>query len=127
VGAAGHAVYFAITHELHQRPVTAMFAPSYPQAILDLGGPEVLLILLVALLLFGSQRLPDLARSLGKSLREFKKATSGLEEELRRAMDAPPPPPRPPAAPPTPASPAVDVPRAPAGEPPPASTDHADA
>jgi TatA/E family protein of Tat protein translocase len=64
-------------------------------AIFDVGGPEVLMILLVALLLFGSQRLPELARNLGKSIREFKKATSGLEEELKRAIEAPPPPPRP--------------------------------
>ncbi len=59
------------------------------------------MILLVALLLFGSERLPELARNLGKSIREFKKATSGLEEELKRAIEAPPPPvrPRPPANP----------------------------
>jgi sec-independent protein translocase protein TatA len=103
-----------------------MSATSYPLAILDLGGPEVLLILLVALLLFGSQRLPDLARSLGKSIREFKKATSGLEEELKRAMEAPPPSPRQPVAPPAPAGPPSDAPRAPASEPPQASAEHTD-
>jgi sec-independent protein translocase protein TatA len=72
-------------------------------AFLDVGGPEILMILLVALLLFGSQRLPELARNLGKSIREFKKATSGLEEELKRAIEAPPPParPRPPPSPST--------------------------
>lgn len=84
-------------------------------AILDVGGPEILMILLVALLLFGSQRLPELARNLGKSIREFKKATSGLEEELRRAIEAPPPVarPRPPATPTLQASPLTDVPGAP--------------
>lgn len=40
---------------------------------MNIGWPEILLILLVVLLLFGAKRLPDLARSLGKSLREFKK------------------------------------------------------
>lgn len=71
-------------------------------AFLDVGGPEIMLILLVALLLFGSERLPELARNLGKSMREFKKATSGLEAELRRAMDTttPPAPPHPAATPP---------------------------
>ncbi|MBU0715373.1 MAG: twin-arginine translocase TatA/TatE family subunit [Verrucomicrobia bacterium] len=44
---------------------------------MNVGWPEILLILLVVLLLFGAKRLPDLARSLGKSLREFKK---GREE-----------------------------------------------
>ena len=47
--------------------------------------------MVITLLLFGSERLPDLARSMGKSIREFKKATSGLEEELRRALETPPP------------------------------------
>lgn len=73
-------------------------------AILDVGGTEILIILLITLLLFGSERLPGLARSMGKSIREFKKATSGLEEELRRALETPPPSPRPAAkAPPRPA------------------------
>ncbi|HTX64868.1 MAG TPA: twin-arginine translocase TatA/TatE family subunit [Opitutaceae bacterium] len=100
-----------------------MSAITLPLAIFDIGGPEVLLIMLVALLLFGSQRLPDLARSLGKSIREFKKATAGLEEEFRRAMEAPPPPPpRPPAAATVPTSPPAGAePSAPAN-PPPAAT-----
>ena len=59
------------------------------------GGPELLMILLVTLLFFGSQRLPELARNLGKSIRDFKKAASGVEEEIKRAIEsAPPPPPR---------------------------------
>jgi len=105
-----------------------------PLAIFDIGGPEVLLIMLVALLLFGSQRLPDLARSLGKSIREFKKATAGLEEEFRRAMEAPQPPaPRPPAAATVPASPAAPASApagaAPASTPPPSPAEdhHSDA
>jgi sec-independent protein translocase protein TatA len=64
-------------------------------AILDVGGTEVLMIMLIALLLFGSERLPNLARGMGKAIREFKKATSGLEDELKRAMEEPPPRPRP--------------------------------
>lgn len=42
-----------------------------------LGAPEIILIIVVLLLLFGSKRIPDLARSIGKSLGEFKK---GREE-----------------------------------------------
>jgi len=56
----------------------------------DIGGPELLLIFVLVLLLFGGQRLPDFARGLGKSIREFKKATSGVEEEIKRAMEEPP-------------------------------------
>jgi sec-independent protein translocase protein TatA len=109
-----------------------MSATTLPLAIFDIGGPEVLLIMLVALLLFGSQRLPDLARSLGKSIHEFKKATSGLEEEFRRAMEAPPPPappprpPAPPVAPPAPVNPpAAAAPAVPPAPPPP--DEHSDA
>ncbi len=72
-----------------------MLVPPPDFAILDIGGTEILIIMVIALLLFGSERLPSLARSMGKSLREFKKATSGLEEELRRALETPPPSPRP--------------------------------
>ncbi|MCG8607154.1 twin-arginine translocase TatA/TatE family subunit [bacterium] len=43
---------------------------------------EMILIFLVVLLLFGSKRLPELARGLGKGIREFKKATRDLKDEL---------------------------------------------
>lgn len=95
-------------------------------ALLDVGGTEVLLIMLVTLLLFGSKRMPDLARGLGKSIREFKKATSGLEEELKRAIELPPEPvhPRQPANPPV----ALPVPKSPPaaaqGEPLPPPEEH---
>jgi len=65
-----------------------------------IGGPELLMIMFVVLLLFGGQKLPELAKGLGKSLREFKKAASGVEEEFKRAIeetpDTPSAPPRPP-------------------------------
>jgi sec-independent protein translocase protein TatA len=48
----------------------------------SIGMPELIIIFLVVLLLFGSKRLPELARGLGKGIREFKKATSGLRDEL---------------------------------------------
>ncbi len=41
-----------------------------------IGWPELIIVLLVVLLLFGAKRLPDLARSLGRSLNEFKKGRS---------------------------------------------------
>jgi sec-independent protein translocase protein TatA len=82
-----------------QQPAMFTLFPSL--AILDVGGTEIMMIMLVILLLFGSKRMPELARSLGKSIREFKKAAGSLEEELKRALETPPPPPQPrrPAAP----------------------------
>jgi sec-independent protein translocase protein TatA len=66
-----------------------------PLAFIEgIGGPELLMIMFIILLLFGANRLPELAKGLGKSVREFKKATSGMEEELRRAMEEEPPAPK---------------------------------
>ena len=47
------------------------------------GGSEVLLVLFVILLLFGAKKLPELSRSLGKSLGEFKKGKEDVEREIR--------------------------------------------
>ncbi len=47
------------------------------------GGSEVILILFIILLLFGAKRLPELSRSLGKSLSEFKKGKEDLEREIK--------------------------------------------
>ena len=48
------------------------------------GGTEWVVIILVVLLLFGAKRLPELAKGLGKSIREFKKATSEVEDEVKK-------------------------------------------
>lgn len=61
----------------------------------NINGPEILLIFLVVLLLFGAKRLPELFRSFGKSIREFKKATSEIEDDIRTAMDEDPAKPEP--------------------------------
>ena len=54
------------------------------------NGPEMILIFLSVLLLVGAKRLPELFKSLGKSIREFKKATTEIEEDIRTAMDEEP-------------------------------------
>ena len=52
-----------------------------------IGMPELLIIMVVVLLLFGSKRLPDLARGLGKSMREFKKAADDVKKEFDVSED----------------------------------------
>lgn len=54
-----------------------------------LGGWEVLVILLVLLIFFGAKRIPDLARGLGKGIREFKDATKEIQDEIEKE-DTPP-------------------------------------
>ena len=51
------------------------------------GGPEWLVILLIVLLLFGAKKLPQLARGVGKSMGEFKKAKSEFEDEIKRGEE----------------------------------------
>ena len=58
------------------------------------GGWEVVLILVVVLILFGAKKLPELAKGLGQGIKEFKKATRDVNDELQRAMDEEPPPPK---------------------------------
>ncbi len=51
-----------------------------------IGMPELLVILVVALIVLGPKRLPEVARALGRGLAEFRKATAGVSEELRNAQ-----------------------------------------
>ena len=50
-----------------------------------IGIPELLVIMVVALIVLGPQRLPEVARALGKALAEFRRATGDLSEELSNA------------------------------------------
>lgn len=49
---------------------------------MQLGGQEILLILFVILIFFGSKSIPDMARMMGKGVREFRKATSEIQKEI---------------------------------------------
>ena len=56
--------------------------------IRNIGGPEILIILVVVLLLFGAKKLPDLARSIGASAKEFKKGVEdGADEDEDQSED----------------------------------------
>ena len=50
-----------------------------------IGMPEMIMIFVVILLLFGAKKLPELARGIGKSMGEFKKAREDFEKEITRA------------------------------------------
>ena len=52
---------------------------------LNLGGGEVVLILFVILLLFGGKGIPNIAKTLGKGIREFKDATYGIQKDIRES------------------------------------------
>lgn len=59
-----------------------------PTAFLGtLGTQEMVLIFLVLLLLFGAKKLPQLARGMGKSMGEFKKAREEFEDEIKKGAD----------------------------------------
>jgi TatA/E family protein of Tat protein translocase len=62
-----------------------------------IGAPELLIILVVALLVLGPRRLPEIARSLGRGMAEFRRASNEFTRTLTASVDEPPP------APPAPA------------------------
>jgi sec-independent protein translocase protein TatA len=54
---------------------------------LNLGGGEIFVILLVVLLFFGSKGIPQVAKGLGRGMREFRDAMNGIEREIRQETD----------------------------------------
>lgn len=53
----------------------------------NIGPTELIVILLIALIVFGPKRLPEVGRTIGKSLREFRQATSDIKDELNLGLD----------------------------------------
>ncbi len=51
-----------------------------------IGGSEIIFILLIIVMFFGSKKIPELARGLGKGLREMKEAANGIEREITQEM-----------------------------------------
>jgi sec-independent protein translocase protein TatA len=58
--------------------------------VLGLGTPEIILILLVVLLLFGGKKIPELMRGLGRGIREFNDAKGKVQNEIKKGMDETP-------------------------------------
>ena len=57
----------------------------------NLGGPDLIIILVIVLLLFGAKKLPELAKGLGQAVREFSKAKDDFEHEMTRPVTPEPP------------------------------------
>ncbi len=54
------------------------------QSILFISGPEIFVVFLFILLFFGADKIPEIAKTLGKGVREFKKATDEIKKEMNR-------------------------------------------
>lgn len=54
---------------------------------LNMGTPEIMVIMFAILLLFGGKKLPELARGLGKGIREFKDASEGVKREIHNNIN----------------------------------------
>ena len=57
-----------------------------PTILVGLGTPEIILIVLALLLLFGGKKIPELMRGLGKGIREFNNARNHIETEIKEGM-----------------------------------------
>lgn len=53
--------------------------------MMGIGGPEIVLLMVLGLLLFGASQLPRLGRSAGKTITEFRRGVQGLEDEIENA------------------------------------------
>ncbi|MBQ6096558.1 MAG: twin-arginine translocase TatA/TatE family subunit [Bacteroidales bacterium] len=52
-----------------------------------IGGPEIIVILLIVLVLFGGKKIPELMKGLGKGVKEYKKAKNSIEKEIDSIAD----------------------------------------
>lgn len=75
-----------------------------------LNGWEIVAILVIVLIIFGAKKLPELAKGLGQGIKEFKKSSREIQDEIQQSIDvdAPAPPPRR-AAPPESSTPRADA------------------
>jgi sec-independent protein translocase protein TatA len=62
--------------------------PNGARAMPAIGTTEIIVILIIVLIIFGPKRLPDLGRSLGRGMREFKDSVTGKDNDERPELDA---------------------------------------
>ena len=53
---------------------------------MNLGMPEIIVIAIAVLILFGAKKIPEFAQGLGKGIREFKRAMNGAEDEIKKGL-----------------------------------------
>src|SRR2546425_11039354 len=68
----------------YETNIPRFFMPITIASIMNLMGPDLLVILLIVLLLFGAKKLPELARGMGQAFKEFNKAKDEFEREITR-------------------------------------------
>jgi len=56
--------------------------------LLFIGGPEIIIILLFIVMFFGSEKIPELAKGLGKAMREVKDASNDIKKEIRDSSNS---------------------------------------
>lgn len=57
-------------------------------SLMNFGGPDLIVILLIVLVLFGAKKLPDLARGMGQAMKEFRKAKDEFGHEIEQPVDS---------------------------------------
>jgi sec-independent protein translocase protein TatA len=68
--------------------LTMLLSTAFSSILLfSLGGPEIILIVLVVLLLFGAKKIPELMKGLGRGIREFKDASQEIKKEIDSEVD----------------------------------------
>jgi len=66
------------------------FVMNFLALLSNFGGPDLIIILLIILVLFGAKKLPELAKGMGQAVREFQKAKDEFSDELHNAGKTPP-------------------------------------
>jgi sec-independent protein translocase protein TatA len=70
---------------LQNKHLGDFFMPTTIASIMNLVGPDMMVILLIVLLLFGAKKLPELARGMGRAVKEFSAAKDEIEKELSQS------------------------------------------